>query len=380
MTVLNIPDHALLKDLIESESIENLSVDQILSSFINDGALRLPTDSIQSRIDPRNGEPILFNTARAVRPHDYLIPGKDPSQRDDSCPICIGNTTGILDWAELSDGFTFINKNLYPVINIAEKSFSSDTNQGEEIKSMLARGLHFVQWTSTIHDQDWHNMTLEDCITVMTRLSALEKTLVKVGSELSRKTGYREDNQEDQWFVSIIKNVGLAVGGSLEHGHQQIVLGNLTPRRINDNLNFQKQQGRTFTEFLLSQNPRDLLVRDYGPAVLLVPIYMRRPFDMILALKDTRKSYLHELERDELEAVTAGWCAATRAFQSIMPSLNREVAYNIVTHNGPGAGLYFELLPYTQENGGLEHLGMSICQADPFQTAAQIRLLLGQSD
>ena len=107
---------------------------------------------------------------------------------------------------------------------------------------------------------------------------------------------------------------------------------------------------------------------------------MRRPFDMILALKDTWKSYLHELERDELEAITAGWRDATRAFQLIMPSLNREVAYNIVTHNGPGAGLYFELLPYTQEKGGLEHLGMSICQADPYQTAAQIQLLLDQSD
>ncbi len=80
------------------------------------------------------------------------------------------------------------------------------------------------------------------------------------------------------------------------------------------------------------------------------------------------------------EAISAGWRDAARVFQQLMPSLNREIAYNIITHNGPGAGPYFELLPYTQEKGGLEHLGISVSQADPFQTADQIRILLDQSD
>ena len=78
--------------------------------------------------------------------------------------------------------------------------------------------------------------------------------------------------------------------------------------------------------------------------------------------------------------VSSGWRDAARVFRQIMPLLNREIAYNIITHNGPGAGLYFELLPYTQEKGGLEHLGISVSQADSFQTAAQIRSLLDQSD
>jgi len=61
---------------------------------------------------------------------------------------------------------------------------------------------------------------------------------------------------------------------------------------------------------------------------------------------------------------------------SIMPAIGREPAYNILTNNGPGAGLYFEFQPYTQEFGGFEQLGLLICQADPFQAAGHLRHLL----
>ncbi len=37
------------------------------------------------------------------------------------------------------------------------------------------------------------------------------------------------------------------------------------------------------------------------------------------------------------------------------------------------AGLYFEFLPYTQEQGGLEQLGLSICQMEPERAAQDIR-------
>jgi len=380
MTDSKKPLHNLLEELIESESIESLSVDQILSSFMDDSTLNVPTEPPIAQIDPRNDGPIVFNPARAVRPHDYHMPEEDLSPQSKSCPICNGNTTGILDWAELSEGYTFINKNLFPVLYIADHDFPSGAITGEISGGIPARGLHFVQWTSTYHDHDWHNIPLDDCLTVMTRLSVLEKTLVKVGIEISKKERDGLQEQKNQWFVSIIKNVGSAVGGSIEHGHQQIVMGNLVPKRIQDNQIFQDKHGQTFSDYILIQNPVELLVQDYGPAALLVPYFMHRPFDMILVLKDSQKSYLHQLNRDELEAISAGWRDAARVFQQIMPSLNREIAYNIITHNGPGAGLYFELLPYTQEKGGLEHLGISVSQADPFQTAAQIRSLLDQSD
>jgi hypothetical protein len=64
-------------------------------------------------------------------------------------------------------------------------------------------------------------------------------------------------------------------------------------------------------------------------------------------------------------AVADGWHDAMRAMHIIMPGIGRETAYNVVTYNGPGTGLYFEFLPYTQENGDFEHLGLTVCQADP---------------
>jgi len=112
--------------------------------------------------------------------------------------------------------------------------------------------------------------------------------------------------------------------------------------------------------------------------VLLVPYFMRRPYDMILLVKDASKRHLHELTGAEISAVAEGWHDAIRAMRSIMPEIGREIAYNVVTHNGPGAGLYFEFLPYVQETGGAEHLGLFICQGNPTSAATRIRKYLRQ--
>jgi hypothetical protein len=43
--------------------------------------------------------------------------------------------------------------------------------------------------------------------------------------------------------------------------------------------------------------------------------------------------------------------------------------------------LYFEFLPYTQEMGGFEHLGLYLCQGNPKECAHIARELLeGYSD
>jgi hypothetical protein len=82
---------------------------------------------------------------------------------------------------------------------------------------------------------------------------------------------------------------------------------------------------------------------------------------------------LFELTDDEILAVANGWHDAIRLILQVMPKLDREIAYNVITHNGPGAGLYFEFLPYTQEVGGLEHLGLAICQANPQAASTFLR-------
>ena len=303
------------------------------------------------RVDPRNGNRILYHSSRGRRPHDNVPEGgSDIPERP--CAICEGRTTGVIDVADLSEGFTFINKNLYPVLYPLEQAGA-------------AAGLHFLQWTSSQHDRDWHNMGLADRVVVMERLAALEETLLGGSKALgaARERGY----------VVIVKNYGHLVGGSLMHGHQQIAFSNVMPRHFQDNARYQREHGETFSETMLRETPEGLIVKDYGPALLMVPPFMRRPYDMMLLLKDAGKAYLHQLDGAELEAVAEGWHDAIRAIRMVMPSLGREIAYNVVTSNGPGAGLTFDFLPYTQEIGGVEHLGLFVCQELPETAAERLR-------
>ena len=351
----------LLDNLVEATSIEDLSSEQVLASFKTDPLLQKNPDHGKLSVDPRSEEPIIYNPSRATRPHDYPVDG----DKNVGCPICAGNSTGILDLAELHEGFTFINKNLYPVLNPPDPK--------KEMKGKSPSGLHFIQWTSSIHDRDWHNLPDEDCEIVLSRLAVLEKKLLSVSRDIDGLESQSHTSSHNEWYISIIKNVGSAVGGSLEHGHQQIILGDIAPRRIVNNQRFLDQNGQTFSAYLQTSNPTSLLVHDYGPALLLVCEFMRRPYEMVLLLKDTNKRFLHEMDKSEMESIAIGWKNASQAIRRLMPNMNKQVAYNVITHNGPGAGLYFEFLPYTQEQGGFEHLGLSVCQMEPDQAAQDIR-------
>lgn len=44
-----------------------------------------------------------------------------------------------------------------------------------------------------------------------------------------------------------------------------------------------------------------------------------------------------------------------------MNKLHKELSYNLLFHIGEIGGLYIEILPYTQQMGGFEHLGAYTC-------------------
>ena len=367
-----------LRPLIQSQKIEQLSVEKIFELFRHEEGLQKFVPDGICRTDPRDGAVIIYNSARAKRPHGYHRPDTGFGS-EKSCPVCEGNTTGVLDVAELSEGVTFINKNLFPMLfpdtPSNRRHLPAQFYTNADPASSPAYGLHFLQWTSSLHSRDWHNMPLEDCRIVMRRLAALEEKLLLESTDLmpaSRATNPGE-TRHAAGYVSIIKNCGPLVGGSMPHGHQQIAFSNVMPRRFLENQRFQKVYEEKVADFLLRKNPKELMVFDYGRVILLVPYFMRRPYASMLVLKDTSKQYLHQLDECEISEVTRGWCDAVRAMLTIMPEIGREPAYNIVTHNGPGAGLYFEFLPYTQETGGYEHLGLWICQNTPEKAAETLR-------
>ena len=107
-------DQETLQRLVQAERIEALSISELILLFQDEigGQGFLPDGVCQ--IDPRNNDRVLFNTSRARRPHDNQPEPTNDSETTRTCVVCQGHTTGIVDVAPLSQGSTFINKNLYP--------------------------------------------------------------------------------------------------------------------------------------------------------------------------------------------------------------------------------------------------------------------------
>lgn len=365
-----------LQGLLQADTIDDLSVSQIFDFFHAEESLQKFLPDAMYRIDPRDNTLVTYNSARASRPHDNVVEQPDAGPpKNPNCPICTANTTGVVDVAELSEGFTFINKNLFPILYPPK---NGNTDGAVTPKGGPAYGLHLLQWTSSHHDKDWQNMPLEDRVTVLERLAQLERKLLFESAGTMPIAEPWKDGKNSHGYVSIIKNYGNLVGGSLVHGHQQIGFSNIMPRRFQKNLSFQERYGEPFSKFMLRETPDELLIRDYGEAVLMVPYFMRRPYDMLLLVKDVSKQYLCEMDLPELTAVAKGWHDAIKAMLTIMPRVNKEPAYNVTVSNGPGAGVYFEFLPYTQQTGGFEHLGLWVCQNNPTNAASHLRDLLDE--
>jgi galactose-1-phosphate uridylyltransferase len=374
-----------LENLLQAEDIERLAYADIVDLFLAEkGITDYQPDHI-AQLDPRNGEQVLFNASRADRPHDNAPQGRPHAEKiagAADCIICSGKTTGIVDLTQLSEGHTFINKNLFPVVFPGKSPTNQDSidNFSAQVpaRGKNAFGLHFLQWTSTIHKRDWHNMPAGDLLMVMKRLAVLEHKMLISSQGVMPNLEQFGDTQGRNGFVSIIKNSGSPVGGSIEHGHQQIVFSNIMPRRTRENLRFKMDREVSFSEFMLQENPGQYLIRDYEHAALIVPYYMRRPFDMLLLIKDTAKGYLHEMTSDQLVSIAAGWQDGIKLLRGILPLRRRAIAYNVLTHNGPGAGLYFEFYPYTQEEGGFEKLGLSVCQSNPGKASELLKRVMDE--
>ena len=391
-------DERTLQTILQNERLEAMSCSDIEALFRAEEAMTPFLPDGEVRVDPRDGAVVVFNASRARRPHDNAEAPSEPEEDGAADPVCRGQTTGVIDVASLSEGFTFINKNLYPAMypfdpegnTAALQPGESDSPDGPQAENAgpsspdapgHARGMHFLQWTSSYFDRDWYNMPQSDRLIAIRRLAALEGKLLLDGSAGYPVSGTTADGRATHGYVLAIKNHGRLVGGSLAHGHQQILYSSRKPRHFERNERFEQKYGETFAEYMLRENPSELLVKDYGPAVLMVPYFMRRPYNALLILKDVRKQFLCELADDELAAFAGAWGEVTRAIMALMPAIGKPTAYNITVSNGPGAGLYCEFLPYTQETGGFEHLGLWVCQDEPGNVAPKLRNAIeGQDD
>ncbi len=344
------------------------------------------------QIDPRNHERVLFSPARARRPSDNepedqpsapLDPEEQVARDLARCPVCTGKTTSILDITELPSGrHTFINKNLYPVVypgdGFAEAGDAPEIGiDGPSAMGQEARGVHLLQWFSNDHYDDIDTQDPADLKVVFGRLLMLEaKLLHGKGSKMPKTTATQ--GPPHNGYVGIIKNYGRLVGGSLAHGHMQIVHTNVLPRRIEDDARFHERYDVPFARHMLENNPESLTVKDFGGKIrMLIPYFMRRPLDAFFIPLGTAETHLHHLETAHIEALAEALQFATATAKAAMPQIGREPAYNIIFHTGPVGLLYVELLPYTQETGGYENMGLYMCQGSSSGTATIYRDALG---
>jgi len=279
--------------------------------------------------------------------------------------------------AEHSEGFSFINKNIYPIFHpideVPNENADYFLHEDLEHKGRASYGFHLLQWTSSIHNRDWHNMPFADLLISFQQLAKVEETLLYQPTNFMSRSVTRMQQRVVSGYVSIIKNHGAAAGASLTHGHQQIAYSNILPQRFFNNLRFRKRHNKCFSLFMLEENPQQLLVKDYGDVVLMVPYFMKRPLDMLLIVKDTSKRYLHQLSDQETLQVTKGMQEAIQSIKALMKQMDLPPAYNMIINNGPGCGLYIEFLSQTQKMGGYEQMGLYVCQASASNSAEQLR-------
>lgn len=343
--------------LLRNRDVADLDYERLGAIIMEEPKLKENLPENLYTVNPLDGTKIVFNSKRAHRPRRYATEAHENAEHsgENASFIVRGDTTRAIDSADLSEGFTFINFNLFPVFQPGRDEQASDSSHKGYTNPI--EGIHFLQWTSNYQSRDWHNMPLEDCIIVLQRVSALEKALLA-------------DRERHIYFF---KNFGNKVGGSIPHGHQQIGCSDV-PGTVTDNLiSFEKEKGVPFSRYVLDNNSADLTVFEYESAVLLIPYFMKRPYSMMLLVKDSGKRRLHELQHEEQRDIARGWKDGIILMRSMMRQIGRDIAFNITAHTGPGCGIYFDFLPYTQETGGFEHLGMYVCQGCPFDCAEDLR-------
>lgn len=357
-----------------ADDISKVSMQQLFESVRSNSTMSQYRPDPTCQLDPRSGEMVLFNSTRAKRPAEPDTREETAHPGTEDCQICAGNTTPILDVKEHSQGFSFVNFNLFPIVypatTLPPSGLERPLYPDPEHLGRYSQGLHLLQWTNSVHDLDWHNMPLEDLEISMQQLADLERKLLR------ESDGWMPPAEADSGafgYCSIIKNFGKSAGASQTHGHMQIGFTNIMPQSFYNNWCFQQRHRKTFTQYMFEENSASLTLWETDTVKLLVPYFMRRPYATILALKNTSKQYLHELSEDELHDLTSGMSLAIKALHKLMTGIGMEASFQLTVQNGPGAGLYVEFFPQTQLCGGFEQLGLWICQASTTQCAKDYR-------
>ncbi|TCS40211.1 hypothetical protein [Reinekea marinisedimentorum] len=363
--ITTLPDYPSLDTTEFSELLQKLTADPAVAGQASEDLCQL---------DPRDGTMIIYAEHRARRPNEHeQKPASTSGVKP--CPICTEDLTAIVDYAPLSEGFTFISQNMYPVlyptVHTEDLHLKAPLYDDPDHLGRAAFGLHLLQWTSSVHSNDWHNMPTEDLFITLSRLAALENKLLftcedymPISCETDGARGY----------LSIIKNYGPDAGASLSHGHQQIAYSNIMPQRTFNNARFFDRHNRTFCSYMHEHNPENLTVAEEGSAKVIIPYYMRRPYNLMILL-DTQSNHLSKQTSGQLWDLTRAIQKVIKSLHLLLPSMGKSVSFNMAIHTGPRCELYVEFFPIVQALGGYERIGLWISQLTPRSAASRFKAM-----
>ncbi|MGD8914119.1 MAG: hypothetical protein PVI97_12350 [Candidatus Thiodiazotropha sp.] len=359
-----------LNALSNRPDLSRYAFDFLLRKLEADRFIQPQSQADLCQLDPRDGTIVVYAEHRALRQDEHADKIK---KKASLCPICQGQLTEVIDVADLSDGFTFISQNRFPVVypanTLSKQASRHSLYPDPHHHGRYAYGFHLLQWSSSVHEHDWHNMPSSDVSICMRRLADLEEKLLK---ESSGYMPVSDENKHLYGYVSIIKNYGSAAGASLTHGHQQVAFSNIMPQRTYNNQRFYQRHHITLSQFLLRENPASLTVAEIGSTRIIVPYFMRRPFNL-LVVPQTAAEHLHEISPKAFQELEVAIQKTMQVYHSLLQSLNREVSFNMAIHTGPDSQLYVEFFPIVQAMGGFERIGMWICQLSAQKAADQLR-------
>jgi galactose-1-phosphate uridylyltransferase len=365
-----MPDQ-LLK-LNPTPSLEKTSFSELLDKLTHDANVAPQTSEDLCQLDPRDGTMIIYAEHRAKRPNEHENKPSD-STHTKHCPICHGELTAIIDYSELSEGFSFISQNRYPVLyprgHTENLHLKPPLYEDPDHLGRAAFGLHLLQWTSSIHQNDWHNMPTDDLFITIKRLAALEDKLLFSEQNYMPISCERDGARG---YLTIIKNYGPDAGASLNHGHQQIAYSNIMPQRTFNNARFFERHNKTFCSYMREHNPENLTVALEGLATIMVPYYMRRPYNLMILL-NTKYSHLSKQTNEQLFSLTRAIQKVIKTFHLLLPSLGKSISFNMAIHTGPRCELYIEFFPVVQALGGYERIGLWISQLTPHAAASHFK-------
>jgi len=136
----------VLDGLVSFRDVSSASYGDLMQIICSNPDIAAAKPERLCQIDPRTGDKVAYSASRNLRPHDTQ-PRVESYARAESCPICRGETTSVIDVASLSEGFTFINENLYPILYPGEGEGPLDSVDSAVLAPLgkEVAGAHFVQ-------------------------------------------------------------------------------------------------------------------------------------------------------------------------------------------------------------------------------------------